>query len=509
MSTTPPPRHGGLRTLSVQGVGLVLGPLLFILALSIPLPGLGEAGRGALAVTLLMAVWWLTQAIPIPATALLPIVLLPLLSVAPSRAVVKLYADDAIFLFLGGFILAIAIEECGLHRRVALTIIRWFGTTTRRLSFSFMLVAAVASMWISNTATALMLLPMGVAVVRQVRDRVDLSDHGAARASDNFGALILLSIAYGASIGGLGTPIGTPPNILFQGQVASTWPERPDLQLSFFGWMVAVVPLVAVFLPAAWLLLHRVVFPCGAIEGVVRELRRDAAPSGAPLTRDEKVVAAVFSMTALFWILRRDVDLGFATLPGWADVAGLEAHVHDATVALFAATLLFLLPSEKPGARLLDWRVESKIPWGILILFGGGLAIAGTFKDTGLSAWFGRGFGSHLPDSVPASAALTALGITFLTEVTSNTATAAVLLPIAASVAEGAGLHPLTLMLPATISASCAFMLPVATPPNAIIFGSGRVTMAQMVRAGLLLNLAGVLLVTLFTLTWWRWLLGL
>lgn len=486
-----------------QRIGLILAPVLFAGALAVPVEGLPASAQRTLAVTLLVATCWITQCIPIPVAALLPLPLLPLLGVAPSKEVVAAYADDNIFLFLGGFMVALAIEGCGLHRRVALGAIRAVGLSSRRLSLAFMLVGAFISLWMSNTAATLMLLPIALAVIRLVDESVDLGDARQAAAARRFGTLVLLSVAYGTSLGGLGTPIGTPPNAVFLGQVAARYPDRPDLHVSFVTWMVATIPLVAVSAPVAWLLMERLWLSTAGLQGAVSRLAgRDALRVG-PWTRDEKVVAGVFLATALLWVFRRDIALGGVVVPGWADTLGLGKLVHDSTVALAAAILLFVLPSQERGRRLLDWRVEKRLPWGILLLFGGGFALAAQFETSGLSRWVGDAFSRHLPASAAARVALLAVVVIVMSEVANNTATAAVLLPVTSALADAGSLHPFTLMFPTVVAASFGFMLPVATAPNAIVFGTGRVPLLDMVRCGLLMDVLGVLLVTLASLLWW------
>jgi sodium-dependent dicarboxylate transporter 2/3/5 len=488
----------------VRRAGLVLAPLVFAALLLVPLEGLPDAARGLLAVSGCVAVLWLTQAIPIAAASLVPLVLVPLLGIATTKRVAALYVNDNTFLFLGGFLLAIAIERCGLHRRIAARVIAAFGKGPRRLSLGFMLLSAGLSCWISNTATTLMLLPMGLAVIAHVAkaSASDPADPGEARSLRNFSALLLLSIAYGASIGGLGTPVGTPPNALFFGQVSAAFPDRPELQISFARWMAAMIPLVFVFAPLAWLLVERFVLPTSHVRARLGRMRAMELPA---MGRDERVVAAAFAATALLWIFRVDIELGALTIPGWASALGIGSFVQDGTIAILTPLLLFLVPSaERPGGRLLDWSVEPRIPWGVLLLFGAGFAIAGLFEDTGLAKWSGDVFAACLPANPLLAVAMTAAAVTLMSELANNTATAAVLLPIAASVAISAELHPFLLMVPVTVAASCGFALPVATAPNAIVFATGRITVGQMARAGLLLDLLGIALITLFAATWWR-----
>jgi sodium-dependent dicarboxylate transporter 2/3/5 len=449
-----------------------------------------------------VAVWWMTLAAPIAATSLLPLVLLPALGVMPIDALAVSYADPTVFLFMGGFMIALGIERWGLHRRIALHVLRAVGGGPSRIVLGFMIAAAVLSMWISNTATALMMLPIGMAVVAA------LPELGDERHSAGIGPALMLGIAYGASIGGIATQIGTPPNIAFAGQFRTLFPEAPPI--GFAQWMLMFVPVSAVLLLCTWWILTRVTCRVprgsgGADRGVIAEqLRRLGRMSGS-----ERWMLVVFVLTALLWITRRTIPLGGFELPGWSNLlakAGgrpfLVKYLDDATVAVAMAVLLFVLPggrdAEQRRVPLLDWNTARRLPWDILLLFGGGFAIASAFRESGLSRFVAGGL-TVFSDAPPfALVAGTCLLVTFLTELTSNTATTQVMLPVLAGAATDAlHINPLMLMIPATISASCAFMLPVATPPNAIVFGSGQVQMRDMLRSGLMLNLVGVIVISL------------
>jgi len=460
----------------------------------------------AAAVTALVACWWITLAVPIPAASLLPLILLPLLGVMPFADAAANYADKNIFLFMGGFILALGIERWGLHRRIALHIVRLVGTNPSMLVLGFMIGSAFLSMWISNTATTLMMLPIGLAVISSLPQAFLEPDAGEPHRGA-FAAALMLAIAYGASIGGIATPIGTPPNIVFKGMLRAMFPHAPEI--GFGAWMVMFAPLTVAFVPLVWLILTRVTCPLGRSTGRLgRDVIREQLRALGPMSSPEMWMLAVFVAAAALWMFRQPIRIGAFELPGWADALGRAApawfkpaFLHDATVALAVAVLLFLIPGGRDeGARripLMDWRTAERLPWGILLLFGGGFAIAEGFEQTGLSAYVGR----CLASLSGAPTGLLVLGVclllTFLTEVTSNTATTSVMLPVMAAAATTVfQINPLVLMIPATISASCAFMLPVATPPNAIVFGSGRVPMQRMVRSGLILNFAGAVLVT-------------
>ncbi|WP_197528020.1 SLC13 family permease [Posidoniimonas polymericola] len=419
--------------------------------------------------TTLCAVWWVAEPIPIPVTSLLPLAIFPLVGVLSAKDVGEAYGSPLVLLMLGGFMLSAAMEKSGAHRRIAIGMVNLFGGGGRQLVFGFMAAAAFLSMWISNTATALMMLPIAMAVLQQSKDR-------------NLARALLLGITYAASIGGIGTPIGTPPNLLFMEVYAQTTGVEP----TFLQWMGWALPIMAVMLPLAafWL---------------TRSVARDdqiALPQAGRWRAEEVRTLVIFSVAALLWVTRKE------PFGGWSSLAGLPS-ANDASIALLAVIALFIAPNGK-GARLLDWPTAAKIPWGILILYGGGIAIAKSFSESGVSDALG-GVVSGLAE-LPTILLIGAVcfTVTFLTEVTSNTATTALLMPILAAAATAAGIEPRLLMAPAAISASFAFMMPVATPPNAIVFGAGKLSMREMAREGFVLNLAGVVVVTLLA----TWLLG-
>lgn len=476
-------------------LGLLLGvPVFFFLLWPALTPGLSDTARRLLATSGLMAFWWITEAIPIPVTALLPLCLYPLLGILPMAEVARNYGDENIFLFLGGFFIAMAMQKWQLHRRLALHIIRGIGAGPSRLVLGFMCATAFISMWISNTATTMMMYPIALAVILQL-----VPEQGKRHnpAQIQFRTCMMLAIAYAASIGGIGTLIGTPPNIIFATISRNLFPEAPVVD--FLHWLAFGLPLLLVFLPIAWLVLTRLLFPvsshlfAGGLELIDAEIEKLGRMSAG-----ERGVLFVFSLTALAWVFRVDLELGFLTIPGWSSALGIADTVSDATVAMVAGSLLFVIPADfRRGEFLLDWASAVKVPWGVLLLFGGGIAMSAGFKATGLSAWLGERLVAlgHWP--ALAMIAVVCLVVTFLTEVTSNTATATIFMPIMAATAQAFSLHPFVLMIPAAISASCAFMLPVATPPNAVIFASGYVRVPQMAKAGLLLNFTGAILVTL------------
>ncbi|MHC4910146.1 MAG: SLC13 family permease [Planctomycetota bacterium] len=482
------------RTLAAR-IGLLGGPLLAVAAFLL-LPRavagsdgvaveLGATARMAIAVMLLMAAWWLTEAIDIAATALLPLVLFPLLGVANMRATASPYASPVIFLFLGGFLLAASMQRWGLDRRIALLTLRVVGTRPANMVGASMLVTAVFSAFVSNTATAAMMLPIGLSLIRLVEGNAGADDTGHAR---RFGPCLMLGIAYAASIGGAATIIGTPPN----GIVVELMRESVDpayrREISFAQWLRIGVPVAGVFLPVTWLLLTRVLFRVdrSATPGAAALIRSQLRDLG-PMKPGEWITFCVFCCAAGLWILR-----------GALGIEGLT----DAGIAIGAAILLFVIPVDRRGMTpTLDWRTARGIPWGVLLLFGGGLSLAAAVRSAGVADFLG-GLSGHfagLPPLVIIS--VLALCVVFLTEFTSNTATTATLVPILAALAPGLGLHPLELVVPCAFAASCAFMMPVATPPNAIIFASERVTIPQMCRAGIWLNCISVIIVTLATTT--------
>lgn len=442
---------------------LLAGPAAAVsLGVGLFLAGWPSAVAWTAGVTTLTAIWWIFEPIPFPATSLIPIAVFPLVDVLKAKEVGAAYGDELILLLLGGFMLSSAMERSGAHRRIALSIVALLGGSSgRRLVFGFMAASAFLSMWISNLATTLMLLPIVLAVVEKVSD-------------PRLPTALLLGVAYAASVGGVGTPIGTPPNLIFMQNYA----EVTGVELTFSDWMSWALPVVVIMVPLVGFWLTR------NLQG---EESIDLPPVG-PWRSEEIRTLLVFFVTALLWVTRKE------PFGGWSSLIHLST-ANDASVALLAVVAMFLIPNGR-GSRLLDWETASKIPWGILVLFGSGIAIAKAFMSSGLSASLGAalaGFG-HLP--LLALIGLICLAVTFLTEVTSNTATTNLLMPIFAAAAVSAGIQPQQIMVPAAISASFAFMLPVATGPNAVIFSSQYLTVREMAREGLVLNLIGVVVVT-------------
>ncbi|MEE9439020.1 MAG: DASS family sodium-coupled anion symporter [Saprospiraceae bacterium] len=465
--------------INIKNIGLILGPLVFIIIISLPkFAELSIEGQSILGATLWIAIWWVTEAVAIYVTALLPIILFPLTGALSISATSSSYGHKYIFLFLGGFLLAVAIEKWNLHKRIALNIINAIGTNANNIILGFMAATAFLSMWISNTATAVMMLPIGMAVISQFTDNPDTPQ----KEDRIFGKALMLSIAYSASIGGIATLIGTPPNLILAGVLKETY----NIDLSFTQWMSFGLPISIVLLFTCWKYLTNFAF----------DFRSEEFPNGRALIKqqlnqighisfEEKRVLAIFILTAFCWIFRSKLQI-------------IIPHLDDTIIAMIASISLFLIPSKKSKNRLLDWEDTRKIPWGILILFGGGMALAQGFKVTGLANWIGSYLTSLQGITTLLLICILVAAVNFLTEITSNIATTAMLLPILAPLAITLDIHPYMLMISATLAASCAFMLPVATPPNAVVFGSGYLKISDMIKAGFIMNIISILIITLF-----------
>ena len=466
---------------TIRPVTVLAGTILGVAVIMSPVPeGVSPAAWKVLGVVLWMAFWWLTEALPVSVTALMPLIVFPVLGIFDFKTSAAPYAHPLIFLFMGGFIIAKAIEAWNLHRRIALLIVRAFGTRPDYLVAGFMLATATLSMWVNNTATTVMMLPIAISIVGV------LNENENPRIAANTATALLLAIAYSASIGGVGTLVGAPPNAL----LAAFVQERFGIEMGFARWMAIGLPVVLVMLPLAWLLLTRVTCPVARrpIPGADAVIKTEIEALG-PMSVEETRVLAVFLLTALSWIFRPLITMAF---PG----IGLT----DSGIALIGALSLFIIPAGKGnGTSLMTWPRAVTLPWGVLLLFGGGLSLAGAISNSGLADIIGGGL-TGLEDFPPIAlvAAVTIL-IVFLTEITSNTATTAVFLPIVATVAVSAGIAPLGLIIPVALAASCAFMMPVATPPNAIVFSSDMLTVAQMAKAGFLLNLIAIFVIILIS----------
>ncbi|MCB1060604.1 MAG: SLC13/DASS family transporter [Calditrichaeota bacterium] len=435
-----------------------------------------------------MGVWWLTEVVPLAVTALLPLVLFPVLGVMSASRVAANYTNDVIFLFLGGFMVALAMERWDLHKRIALHVILLIRGSVGLTLLGFMVATAFLSMWISNTAATMMMVPIASAVL--ARYDVLLGKDASAKIAVG----LLLGIAYAASIGGIATLVGTPPNLVFVQLFKIEFPNAPEI--SFATWLFFAFPLTVMLLFAAWGVLRVLYVPKVESFSSTRDVFRGELRELGTMRREEKVVAVVFAVMAMLWITRRPLTLGAVTIPGWSELLPEPGYVGDGTVALALACVLFLISAKDRSTQILDWETARKLPWRIVLLFGGGFALAGAILESGLSEVIGlkmHALAALSPTSMTASVCTL---LTFVTELTSNTATTQIALPILAATAVAVHRNPMFLMIPATLSASCAFMMPVATPPNAIIFGTGRIKVYQMAKAGILLNLIGIVLIT-------------
>jgi solute carrier family 13 (sodium-dependent dicarboxylate transporter), member 2/3/5 len=472
-------------------IGLIAGLFLLVMMLVLPTPeGLSDDAMRAGGVTLLMACWWMTEAIPISATALVPLAAFPLLGVLDAKTTAANYGHNYVLMLLAGFFIAKAFETHGVHRRIALVLINRIGTSRKRIVLSFMIATAVLSMWIANVAVTLLMLPIALAVATKEEE----ADGGGSGA---FGLCLMLAVAHAASIGGTGSLVGTPPNMVFVGMVKTMYEGAPEI--SFFEWMQIGLPFVILFIPITWLYLtwfHGIKGQfSGSRELITNELNALGKPSPA-----EKRVMTVFVLTGLGWIFRKDLLFGPVTLTGWSSLLGVENMVHDATVAVLAAIALFLIPAGPLATakrRLITWPEAQSVPWGVVLIVGGGYAIAKSFTQTGLADWLGvqLAFIGVLPMAL--IIILVILFMTFVTEINSNTATANIFLPVLATMAVAGQMHPFLLMIPATFACSCAFMLPSGTGPNAVIFGSGKVTIPEMSKTGFWLNILSVVVLSI------------
>ena len=461
-------------------LGFILGPLAFILILSFFKPaGLSAEARAILASTAWVAIWWITEAIPIAVTALLPIILFPLSGGLDLGTTTESFGHKYVFLYMGGFIIAIAIEKWNLHKRIALNIINFIGSDIKKIILGFMVATAFLSMWISNTATAVMMLPIGIAIITQLKDNPNTIENE----TNLFGKALMLAIAYSASIGGIATLIGTPPNLVLAGVVLNTY----GYEITFLQWFMFGFPISIVLLFLCWKYLTTYAFDFQQKEfpGGKDEINRLLKLLGK-ISYEEKLVAFVFGTTAFFWITR---SLLFDKLLPKLD---------DTIIAITFAIVLFLIPSKDRNQKLMTWDDAVKLPWGIILLFGGGMAIASGFETSGLAVWLGNQMTTFAGLTTIILILLLITAVNFLTEITSNLATTAMLLPVLAPMAITVDIHPFILMVGAAVAASCAFMLPVATPPNAVVFGSGYLRIPDMVSKGFVMNIISIIILTLF-----------
>lgn len=465
---------------TTKRIGFILGPLLFILVRLFFKPeGLSDEANAILASTLWIAAWWITEAIPIAVTALLPIILFPLTGGLDLNTTTSAFGHKFVFLYMGGFIIAIAIEKWNLHKRIALNIIQFIGTDVKKILLGVMVATAFLSMWISNTATAVMMLPIGIAIIHQLKDNPSTNE------DENlvFGKAMMLAIAYSASIGGIATLIGTPPNLVLAGVVLDTY----GYEITFLQWFMFGFPIALIMLILCWKYLTSIAykfqqkeFPGGKAE--IKRLLKNLGNIGY----EEKMVAAVFATTAFFWITRS--FLFDKLLP----------ELDDTIIAIGFAVVLFLIPSKDKSQQLMNWEDAVKLPWGIILLFGGGMAIANGFESSGLALWIGNQMTLLAGMITLILVLLLIAAVNFLTEITSNLATTAMLLPVLSPMAITVDLHPFVLMVGAAVAASCAFMLPVATPPNAVVFGAGYLRIPDMVNKGFVMNIVSIIILTLF-----------
>lgn len=473
-------------------IGFWAGILVLFILLIIPVPeGMKPEALRALGVALLMAIWWMTECIPIYATAFVPIALFPLLGILDAGATAENYGHNYVLMLLGGFFLAKSIELSGLHKRVALYIISKLGTSRKRIILSFMIATAFLSFWIANVAVVLLMLPIALAIVDKEEENLDRNP--------KFGLAMMLAIAYAASIGGTGSLIGTPPNMVFAGVFAKTFPDQPEID--FLEWMKLGTPIVIIILPIIWVYLTKYFNISGNFAGSKEVINQEIKAIGK-ISVMEKRVFAVFLFTAIGWIFRRDIILDSFVIPGWSSLLGIKDYVHDSTVAILSALLLFAIPSGKSSKSekrktLLDWESASRVPWGVVMIVGGGYAIAESFNHTGLAIFLGSkmSFIGQYPMIIILIIVITLM--IFITEINSNTATANIFLPVLAAMAIAGQMNPLLLMIPATFACSFSFMLPSGTGTNAVIFGSNRVTIPEMAKCGFGLNLLCIMLLTI------------
>lgn len=470
----------------VRLIGLLVGALLLLMTIIFPAPaGMSDEAWKAAGLMLLLAAWWSTEAIPIPATSLLPIVLIPALGLGSVSQATTPYANPTIFLFMGGFVLGLAMQRWNLHKRVALSVLLAVGSKPSHQIGGFMIATAFISMWVSNTATAIMMLPIGLSVI-------SMYDGDKPEAVRKYAVALLLGIAYASSLGGIGTLIGTPPNALLAAFLASEY----DIHVGFGQWMLIGVPIAVVMLIVVWFLLARKDFGLNADNNSRDLLRKELADLGS-MSRGEKLAGIMFLLTAAAWICQPLLSQTFPWL-------------NDTVIAIASAIIMFMIPVDmKKREFLMNWETASNMPWGVLLLFGGGLSLAAVITSSGLAVWIAGSMGSIGMLPTLAMVLLITVVILFLTEITSNTATAAAFLPLVGALAVAQDVSPILYAIPAAVAASCAFMMPVATPPNAIVFGTGHMKISDMITAGFKLNLAGVVVVGIMTYYLMLWVFGL
>lgn len=473
--------------------GLLLGIIVFsaILFFTDLQPGKPEITR-TFAVAMLMAIWWITEALPLPVTALVPLAAFPLLGIIDGKTISEAYMNHIIFLFLGGFIMALAMERWNLHKRIALYVLKFVGVSPARILFGFMLASLLLSMWISNTATTMMMIPIVSSIIFKIEESV-----GREKIS-NYALGLLLGIAYSSSVGGIATLVGTPTNLICVRMLNVLYPTAPEI--TFSQWFIFAMPVTVTMFIASFLLLFIIYRPTQKWHELSADTFKVQLKELGKASYEEKVVFVLFFILAMMWITRSEISSDSFTFPGWASLFRNPGFINDGTTAIFVSLMLFIWPSKnKTGEKIMNWDTASRLPWGIVLLFGGGFALAAGFEKSGLAMWFGEqlAWGESIPSIVFVLAIVTMMSL--LTELTSNVASTQMLLPAFASIAVATGDNPLLFMIPATIASSLAFMLPTATPPNAIIFGTGRVSIDRTMKTGFTLNFIGVLIVTLMT----------
>jgi len=472
--------------ISKKYIGLLSGLLVFILVLFLPEPaGMSVAAKNAAAVVLLMSIWWITGAIPIYVTAFIPLALYPLLKILPAHETAANYGHNYVLMMLAGFILAKAIETQNLHKRIALVLINTFGTSRKKIILSIMLATAFLSMWISNVTAALLMLPIALAII--------LKEESESAVKSYFSAAMMLGVAYSATIGGVVTLIGSPTNLIFIGVMEKLFPSAPPI--TFFSWLKIGFPVMLILLPVVWYYLVKYFRITGDLSKD-QSIIKDELRALGKMSQGEKGVMYVFLLAIFGWVFREGFVFGNTVIPGWGSLTGLDEYVHDSSVAMFCAILLFMIPANKEK-RLIDWKEASQIPWGVVMIVGGGYAVAEGFKVTGLAEWLGNQL--VFINSYPSIIVLIIVVafIMFFTEVNSNTATANIFLPVLASLAVAGNTNPLLLMIPATIAASFSFMMPAGTGPNTVIFASERITISEMAKCGLWLKFITLAILTL------------
>jgi solute carrier family 13 (sodium-dependent dicarboxylate transporter), member 2/3/5 len=483
-------------------IKIIAGPLAAILIyLFFDFGAENHAAQVMASIVIWMAIWWITEAVNISVTALLPVVLFPLLGLMDTRDVASLYMNQVIFLFIGGFVIAFAMERWNLHRRIALKIILSMKGTPSMILFGFMFVSYFLSMWMSNTATVLMLLPAVLAIISQLDNNLPGEDK-------KYAIGFLLGLAYAGSIGGTGTLVGTPPNLILMGFYQEMYPG--DLTITFSRWFMFGLPVSFTFLLLAFFVLKRMFLK--ELKGMHINLHDSEAEYKklGRATFEEKTVGIIFVITAFLWLFREDIDLGFLVIPGWSNLFSNKQFIQDSTVAIVMAILLFLIPTKsKKGDMIMNWDYMKKLPYGIILLFGGGFALAKGFEVTGLSNLLAGELSVF--DTLPLILIIFGLCMfmTFFTEFTSNSASIQLILPVIYALTLTMDVNPLLIMIPVTFAASFAFMMPIATPPNAIIFGSNRLKISDMAKTGLILNFIGIILITLAMITLGRWVFGI